>query len=214
MACSLPLPWRQWGLELAGPRPEHLPQRCGSTPPTAPTGLSLTRATPTQLSFRWTASTDNGCCALPGLRGTVQGRRSLAPASPLGDPAVDELHHHRPARLDAAKNKSAASAPPVATTTHTPPTRAPTVPGGLKLDCATATSLAISWTASTDNVGVTGYQVHQRRLGGHRHQPEVPDDRPHRRQGLCAQCGYGCSGQCLQPAAPRSASTLPPAPWR
>lgn len=44
----------------------------------------------------------------------------------------------------------------------TPPpadTEAPSVPEGLAASDVTSTSLILSWTASTDNVGVTGYEV-------------------------------------------------------
>ncbi|MFD7261929.1 carbohydrate binding domain-containing protein [Streptomyces sp. NPDC059874] len=40
-------------------------------------------------------------------------------------------------------------------------TQAPTVPGGLTSTGKTSTSAALAWTASTDNVGVTGYDVYQ-----------------------------------------------------
>ncbi|MFD1045242.1 cellulose binding domain-containing protein, partial [Kibdelosporangium lantanae] len=46
----------------------------------------------------------------------------------------------------------------------TPPptdTQAPTVPTGLQATAVTASSVSLSWTASTDNVGVTDYQVFQ-----------------------------------------------------
>ncbi len=38
-------------------------------------------------------------------------------------------------------------------------TTAPTTPAGLSSNSVTATSLNLSWTAATDNVGVTGYKV-------------------------------------------------------
>ena len=43
----------------------------------------------------------------------------------------------------------------------TPPadTAAPSAPAGLAMSNATQSSLTLSWTASTDNVGVTGYQL-------------------------------------------------------
>ncbi|TDW24559.1 calcineurin-like phosphoesterase family protein [Kribbella kalugense] len=44
-------------------------------------------------------------------------------------------------------------------TDSTGDTQAPTVPTGLKSTGATATSVALSWSASTDNVGVSGYDV-------------------------------------------------------
>ena len=44
-----------------------------------------------------------------------------------------------------------------------PDTQAPTAPANLTVSGKTATSVSLSWSASTDNVGVTGYQV--RRAG-------------------------------------------------
>ncbi|MGW3348470.1 carbohydrate binding domain-containing protein [Nonomuraea rubra] len=41
----------------------------------------------------------------------------------------------------------------------TPDTQAPTVPGNVAVGGATASSLNVSWSASTDNVGVTRYEV-------------------------------------------------------
>jgi poly(hydroxyalkanoate) depolymerase family esterase len=46
--------------------------------------------------------------------------------------------------------------------TSTPPptdTQAPSTPANLTAPSATSSSISLSWTASTDNVGVTGYQV-------------------------------------------------------
>jgi glucuronoarabinoxylan endo-1,4-beta-xylanase len=40
-----------------------------------------------------------------------------------------------------------------------PDTQAPSVPTGLASSAVTQTSFTLSWTASTDNVGVTGYEV-------------------------------------------------------
>ncbi|MEU6854671.1 cellulose binding domain-containing protein [Actinacidiphila alni] len=40
-------------------------------------------------------------------------------------------------------------------------TQAPTVPGGLTVTGTTATSASLSWSAATDNVGVTGYDVYR-----------------------------------------------------
>ncbi|MBP2474930.1 GH18 family chitinase [Crossiella equi] len=38
---------------------------------------------------------------------------------------------------------------------------APSVPGGLRVTGAASSSLSLSWTAATDNVGVTGYRVYE-----------------------------------------------------
>ncbi|PHN95709.1 hypothetical protein CSC81_19135, partial [Tenacibaculum discolor] len=40
-------------------------------------------------------------------------------------------------------------------------TTAPTVPTNLAASSVTQTSLTLNWSASTDNVGVTGYDVYQ-----------------------------------------------------
>jgi chitodextrinase len=40
-------------------------------------------------------------------------------------------------------------------------TSAPTAPGGLTVTAHTSSTVALSWTASTDNVAVTGYRIRQ-----------------------------------------------------
>ncbi|EAU63390.1 carbohydrate binding domain-containing protein, partial [Stigmatella aurantiaca] len=42
-----------------------------------------------------------------------------------------------------------------------PDTQAPSTPAGLTKGTVTASSVTLSWTASTDNVGVTGYTLHR-----------------------------------------------------
>lgn len=46
-------------------------------------------------------------------------------------------------------------------TTPAVDTKSPTVPSGLAASAITSKSLTLSWTASSDNVGVTGYTVYQ-----------------------------------------------------
>ena len=48
------------------------------------------------------------------------------------------------------------AAPPPA-----PDTQSPTVPGNLSATTPSTTSVALAWTASTDNVGVTGYKIYR-----------------------------------------------------
>ncbi|MBO3749004.1 cellulose binding domain-containing protein [Streptosporangiaceae bacterium NEAU-GS5] len=61
---------------------------------------------------------------------------------------------------DAAGNVSAVSnTAQITTQAGTGDTQAPTAPTGLAAAGTTATSTNLSWTASTDNVGVTGYDV-------------------------------------------------------
>ncbi len=46
-------------------------------------------------------------------------------------------------------------------TTTTADTTAPTVPTGLTASNVTSTGVTVSWTASTDNIGIAGYDVYQ-----------------------------------------------------
>ena len=48
-----------------------------------------------------------------------------------------------------------------ASTSACPDTQAPTTPTGLSAGGATQTSVSLSWNASMDNVGVTGYTVYK-----------------------------------------------------
>src|SRR6185295_5206754 len=60
------------------------------------------------------------------------------------------------AARDAASNTSADSAISSASTADT---IAPSIPAGLVATAAGATTINLSWTPSTDNIGVTGYIV-------------------------------------------------------
>lgn len=51
--------------------------------------------------------------------------------------------------------------PPIGGGTGGGDTTAPTVPAGLKVTARTSGSVTLSWTASTDNTGVTGYDVYR-----------------------------------------------------
>ena len=63
---------------------------------------------------------------------------------------------------DAAGNVSAASSTiSVTTSSPTADTQAPTVPTNLASSSITESSVVLSWTASTDNVGVTGYDIYR-----------------------------------------------------
>jgi chitodextrinase len=62
--------------------------------------------------------------------------------------------------VDAAGNRSSQAAVMVSTTACSD-TQAPTAPAGLSASNVTQTGAALAWTPSTDNVGVTGYDVYR-----------------------------------------------------
>ncbi|HYV13559.1 MAG TPA: hypothetical protein VE980_21825 [Pyrinomonadaceae bacterium] len=139
----------------AGPTPVG-----DTTPPTAPTGLTATfNATTNTIDLSWTAATDN--VAVTGYRifrddgliNTVTGT-TFSDAAPLG------THSYGVTAIDAAGNESGLSNTASATVVGGGDVTPPTAPVGLTAtaDLATGT-IALSWTASTDDVGVTGYRV-------------------------------------------------------
>jgi chitodextrinase len=60
---------------------------------------------------------------------------------------------------DAAGNSGVSTNVSVTVSNTVADTAAPSVPGGLTVGTRTPSTIAFSWTASTDNVGVSGYQI-------------------------------------------------------
>jgi PQQ-dependent dehydrogenase (s-GDH family) len=129
--------------------------------PTAPTNLSASNVTQSSLTLNWTASTDNvGVAGYDVYRNGTKINTSLVTGvtyAVTGLTAATAYQFYVQAK-DAAGNTSANSAVFAVTT---PDTQAPTVPANLAAADITQTSLTLSWTAATDNVGVTGYDVYQ-----------------------------------------------------
>ena len=120
-------------------------------------------ASPTQVNLSWTASTDN--VGVTGYEITRNGT-TLTTTSGTGtaytDPtaAPNTFYTYSVRATDAAGNFSQPSDPATVTTpTGGGDTTAPSKPAGLNAVAASATQVNLSWTASTDNVGVTGYEI-------------------------------------------------------
>lgn len=130
--------------------------------PTAPTGLTASGITQTSVNLSWTASTDNvGVVAYDVYQGsTLIQSVTVTSASVTGLSASTAYTFSVKAR-DAAGNVSASSNVVNVTTLAPPDTQAPTAPTNLTASGITQTSVNLSWTASTDNVGVTAYDVYQ-----------------------------------------------------
>ncbi len=132
-----------------------------TTPPTAPTNLTAT-ASGSQINLSWTASTDNvGVTGYRVERCQGTGCTTFAQiATPTGTTYSDTglatgIYSYRVRATDAAGNLSTYSNVASATITDTTP---PTAPTNLTATVS-STQINLSWTASTDNVGVTGYKV-------------------------------------------------------
>jgi len=127
-----------------------------TTPPTTPTGLTAAVAGSTGANLSWSASTDN-----VGVTGYIVRRNGVQIATPAATSFADTglsvgTYSYTVAARDAAGNASANSATASITIADTTP---PTTPTGLTAAVAGSSGANLSWSASTDNVGVTGYIV-------------------------------------------------------
>src|SRR5437899_1148240 len=128
-----------------------------ATPPSMPTGLTAAAAGSTGANLSWSASTDN-----VGVTGYIVRRNGVQVATPAVTSFADTglaaatTYRYTVAARDAAGNASANSASASITIADTTP---PTTPTGLTAAAAGSTGANLSWTASTDNVAVSGYIV-------------------------------------------------------
>ncbi len=138
----------------------------GGTPdtqaPTAPTGLAATATAATQVSLSWGASSDNvGVTGYDVYRNgalatTVTGTTATVTGLSAGTSYTFTVKAH-----DAAGNASAASNSLSVTTPSGGDQQAPTAPTNLVATATAATQVSLSWGASSDNVGVTAYDVYR-----------------------------------------------------
>ena len=135
--------------------------------PTAPASLTAAVVSDTQINLAWMASTDN-----VGVTGYMVERCMGAAcsnfaqvATPAGTTFSDmgltasTSYSYRVRATDVANNLSAYSSTASASTPAPPDTTPPTAPTNLTATAASASQINLAWTASTDNVGVTGYRV-------------------------------------------------------
>ncbi len=132
-----------------------------TTAPTAPTNLTSSNITETSVDLTWTAATDD--TAVTGYDiyngATVVGTVATTSYQVTGLTASTSYTFSVKAK-DAAANISASSNTVNATTLTPPDTTAPTAPTNLAASNTTETTVDLNWTAATDNVAVTGYDVY------------------------------------------------------
>ncbi|MFI6477183.1 discoidin domain-containing protein [Nonomuraea sp. NPDC050663] len=129
--------------------------------PTAPSNLAYTQPAGGQIRLTWTASTDN-----VGVTGYDIYANNALLTSVAGNvttytdnrPATETVSYHVKAK-DAAGNQSPASNT-VTRQGDTGDTQAPTAPSNLAYTQPAGGQIRLTWTASTDNVGVTGYDIY------------------------------------------------------
>jgi fibronectin type 3 domain-containing protein len=140
------------------------------TPPTKPGNFSVTLAAAT-ITVRWTASTDN--VKIANYR-VYRGLDGLLPTAIANVAANSTTYSNASApsstrscynvvAVDTAGKTSPATATLCVTTPDTTP---PTVPLGVAARAVSATQVVVTWKASTDKIGVTGYKVYRVAKGG------------------------------------------------
>jgi chitodextrinase len=135
------------------------PQFLDFIAPTAPSNLTATSAAGPVVNLNWTASSDN-----VGVTGYEIWRNGSLLTTVTGtsysDAAVaaGETYTYAIKAYDAASNTSTSSNT-ISVTLPTPDTQAPTAPTGLTVTATSQTTVSLGWTASSDNVGVTGYRI-------------------------------------------------------
>ena len=138
--------------------------------PTAPTNLTAARTSGTQVNLTWGASTDS--VAITGYlveRCAGAGCTSFAQiANPTGTTYADSGLTASSSYSYRVRAQDATTTGPYSNIATAAPsdTQAPTVPTGLHPTTVTTTSIALSWTASTDlpnpgGTGVAGYFVYR-----------------------------------------------------
>jgi hypothetical protein len=129
-----------------------------STAPAAPSQL-LAVSAGTSVALSWQASTSGDVSAQDVYRngsylGTVPGDVfKYTDESPVAGASYTVRAH------DLARNQSPDSAP--ASVGSGTDTTAPSTPTGVTATATGATSIKVAWSASTDNVGVTGYRIYR-----------------------------------------------------
>jgi len=131
--------------------------------PSVPGNLKATAPTYNRVNLTWSASTDN--TAVTGyvvLRNTVP-IATLSNVTSYTDNSVTAniAYSYQVAAFDKAGNQSAASPSVKVTTPSVPDTQAPTMPNNLSAAATSSTQINLSWSASTDNIGVARYDVYR-----------------------------------------------------
>ena len=131
-------------------------------PPSVPQGLSASAASSSQINLSWAVSTDNiGVSGYRIYRNGSQIATTAATSFQNSGLSPSTAYSYAVAAYDAAGNVSSQSSAASATTAAVPDVTPPSVPQGLTATAASSSQINLNWTASTDNVAVSGYRIYR-----------------------------------------------------
>jgi endonuclease I/chitodextrinase len=127
--------------------------------PTVPTNVILSNTKTSTIDVSWTASTDNVAVTKYEIyaNGVLNGETSTTNYTATGLSSNTNYSITVLAK-DVANNKSAQSAALNATTLTD--NSAPSIPANVTVTSITGTSFIVNWAASTDDTGVTNYEIY------------------------------------------------------
>ena len=134
--------------------------------PSAPSNLSATAASSSRIDLSWTAATDNVAvtgyrverCQGAGCSNFSEIASTTATSYSNNGLSANTSYSYRVRAVDTATNLGPYSNQDSATT-PLPDAEPPSAPSNLSTTAVSASQINVTWTASTDNVGVTGYRV-------------------------------------------------------
>jgi chitodextrinase len=134
-----------------------------TTPPSVPTNLTATATSSSQINLSWSASTDN--VGVVGYKIYRNGSylKSITSGTSTSDTGLSPStqYCYKVSAYDAANKESGQSSQSCATTSATSDTTPPSVPTNLTATATSSSQINLSWSASTDNVGVVGYKIYR-----------------------------------------------------
>ena len=148
--------------------PEYVQAIWNPTPdtqsPTAATSLAVTGTTSSTVSLSWTAGTDNVAVTSYDIYMNGVPKASVSSSyltATITGLSASTTYSFYVIAKDAAVNSSPASNTVNGTTTiFIPDTEIPTTPTNLAVTGSSSNTVSLSWTASTDNIAVTSYDVY------------------------------------------------------
>jgi len=134
-----------------------------TTAPSIPTNLLATVVSPSQVNLTWSASTDNtGVTGYRIYRNGTQITTTTGTTYSNTGLSASTLYTYTVSAYDLAGNVSPQSTGASATTQNlSADTTAPSIPTNLLATVVSPSQVNLSWSASTDSTGVTGYRIYR-----------------------------------------------------